>query len=162
MYSTVNLFVPEVGRRSTQRNERLLAVVSLAYHKLGIGETNCSQGTTHLKIAALWRSHWKRNYLKTSLRNVDLSSTFCNRFRNLHQLTLLLDKLLTQVVIRAQQGLQLAMHRFWQKMLPVLPILWFYWYKGHYVGWHHHVLTLSVCTWSEELCWSDSVPGKTS
>ena len=37
----VNLFVPGAGRRLTQRDEWLLAVVSLSF---GVLETNCSQG----------------------------------------------------------------------------------------------------------------------
>ena len=37
----VNLFVPGAGRRLTQRDERLLVVVSIAF---GVGETSCSQG----------------------------------------------------------------------------------------------------------------------
>ena len=37
----VNLFVHGAGRRLIQRDERLLALVSLSF---GIGETNCSQG----------------------------------------------------------------------------------------------------------------------
>ena len=39
----VNLFVHGTGRRSSQRNEQLLAVVSLLF---GVRETNCLQGTT--------------------------------------------------------------------------------------------------------------------
>ena len=37
----VNVFINGKGRRSIQRNERLLAVVSLSF---GVGETNCLQG----------------------------------------------------------------------------------------------------------------------
>ena len=37
----VNLFVHGAGWRLLERDERLLAVVSLSF---GVGETNCSQG----------------------------------------------------------------------------------------------------------------------
>ena len=96
---------------------------------------------------------------KTSLRNVDLSSTFCNRFRNLHQLTSLLDKLLTQVVIRAQQGLSnynatIMTGNVTRITDPIILQMW------RSLGWLTPSCFNFECVhWvGRILCWSDSVP----
>ena len=78
----VNLFVHGAGRRLLQRDERLLAVVSLSF---GVGETNCLQGSYAANGVEVWleckgtRHQWSGPEAKTGTRLRDRRLDGCYR-----------------------------------------------------------------------------------